>query len=43
MRLAAKVLNYADLAHILSNIEQEERKEVEYEWIWKEVYALAQP
>jgi hypothetical protein len=37
MRLATQVLNYADLASSLSNIEQEERKEIEYEWIWKEV------
>ena len=37
MRLATQVLNYADLAISLSNIEQEERKEIENEWIWKEV------
>ena len=29
-------MNYSDLASHLDNLESEERKEAEFEWIWKE-------
>jgi hypothetical protein len=30
------VMNYSDLASHLDHLESEERKEAEFEWIWKE-------
>ena len=29
-------MNFSDLASSLDRLEQEERKEVEFEWIWKD-------
>lgn len=34
--LAARLMNFSDLASSLERLEQEERKEAEFEWIWKE-------
>jgi hypothetical protein len=36
INLAASLMNFTDLASNLERLEQEERKEVEFEWIWKE-------
>ena len=30
------VMNYSDLAKHIDHLESEERKEAEFEWIWKE-------
>jgi hypothetical protein len=38
--LAVKVMNFSDLSSNLVSIESEERKESEFQWIWKEI---AQP
>ena len=35
IKLAANLMNFSDLASNLERLDQEERKEVEYEWIWK--------
>jgi len=40
IKLAVKVMSYSDLASHLASLESEERKEVEFDWIWKD---LAQP
>jgi hypothetical protein len=36
IELAVSVMNYSDLASHLDHLESEERKESEFEWIWKE-------
>ena len=36
IKLALRVMNFADLTSNLEQLEQEERKEAEFEWIWKE-------
>jgi hypothetical protein len=36
IKLAGSLMNFSDLASSLERLEQEERKEVEFEWIWKE-------
>ena len=36
IELSAKMINYSDLASHLDILESEERKESEYDWIWKE-------
>lgn len=36
IKLALKVMNFSDLTSSLLQLEQEERKEAEFEWIWKE-------
>ena len=36
IKLALRVINFADLTSNLEQLEQEERKEAEFEWIWKE-------
>ncbi len=36
IKLALKVMNFTDLTSSLEQLEQEERKEAEFEWIWKE-------
>ena len=36
INLALRVMNFADLTSNLQQLEQEERKEAEFEWIWKE-------
>jgi hypothetical protein len=36
IKLALRVMNFADLTSNLEQLEQEERKEGEFEWIWKE-------
>ena len=35
INLAGRLMNLSDLASDLEKLEQEERKEVEFEWIWK--------
>lgn len=35
IKLAVNVMNLSDLANNLEQLEQEERKEAEFEWIWK--------
>jgi hypothetical protein len=40
IELAVKVMNFSDLSSNLVSIESEERKESEFQWIWKEI---AQP
>jgi hypothetical protein len=36
IKLAMKVMNFSDIAGSLERLNQEERKEAEFEWIWKE-------
>ena len=36
IELAVSVMNYSDLTSHLDQLESEERKEAEFEWIWKE-------
>jgi hypothetical protein len=36
INLATRMMNFSDLASNLERLDQEERKDVEYEWIWKE-------
>ena len=36
IELAVSVMNYSDLASHLDQLESDERKEAEFEWIWKE-------
>ena len=36
IKLAMKVMNFSDIASSLERLNQEERKEAEFEWIWKE-------
>ena len=36
INLATRLMNFSDLASNLERLDQEERKEVEYEWIWKD-------
>ena len=36
INLVLRVMNFADLTSNLQYLEQEERKEAEFEWIWKE-------
>ena len=36
IKLAIKVMNFSDIAESLERSNQEERKEAEFEWIWKE-------
>ncbi len=36
IKLANRLMNFSDLASSLERLESEERKEVEFEWIWKE-------
>jgi hypothetical protein len=36
IELAASVMNYSDLASHLDQLVSEERKESEFDWIWKE-------
>ncbi len=36
IKLASQIMNFSDLNNSLERLELEERKEVEYEWIWKE-------
>ena len=36
IKLASRLMNYSDLTSNLERLEQEERKEVEFEWIWKD-------
>lgn len=36
IKLATCLMNFSDIASSLENLEQEERKEVEFEWIWKD-------
>ena len=38
--LAVSVMNYSDLASHLDQLESEERKDAEFEWIWKEKVIL---
>ena len=35
IKLAMNVMNLSDLTDNLNHLEQEERKEAEFEWIWK--------
>lgn len=35
IKLAVSVMNFADLTDNLQQLEREERKEAEFEWIWK--------
>ena len=35
MKLVLRVMNFSDLIDSLDNINNEERKENEFEWIWK--------
>ena len=35
INLAGRLMNFSDLTLSLERLEQEERKEVEFEWIWK--------
>jgi hypothetical protein len=35
IELAARVMNYSDLKSHLDKLESEERKEAEFDWIWK--------
>jgi hypothetical protein len=35
IKLASLLMNFSDLTLSLERLEQEERKEVEFEWIWK--------
>ena len=35
IELAVRVMNYSDLATHLDHLESEERKETDFEWIWK--------
>ena len=35
IKLAGCLMNFSDLTLSLERLEQEERKEVEFEWIWK--------
>ncbi len=35
IKLAVSVMNFSDLANSLHQLEEEERKEAEFEWIWK--------
>ncbi len=35
IKLALKVMNFSELSSKLELIENEERKETEFEWIWK--------
>ena len=36
INLATRLMNFSDLASNLERLDQEERKDVEYEWIWKD-------
>jgi hypothetical protein len=36
INLATRLMNLSDLASNLERLDQEERKDVEYEWIWKD-------
>jgi hypothetical protein len=36
IKLALNVMNFADLNSNLEELEKEERKEVEFDWMWKE-------
>ena len=36
INLATCLMNFSDLASNLERLDQEERKDVEYEWIWKD-------
>jgi hypothetical protein len=36
IKVAMKVMNFSDIAGSLERLNQEERKEAEFEWIWKE-------
>ncbi len=36
MKIALESMNFSDLARHLNVLEQEERKEAEFDWIWKE-------
>ena len=35
IKLASRLMNFSELTLSLERLEQEERKEVEFEWIWK--------
>jgi hypothetical protein len=37
MKLVERVMNFSDILGYLENIKNEERKENEFEWIWKEI------
>ena len=36
IKLAMKIMNFSDLAGSFERLNQEERKEAEFDWIWKE-------
>ena len=36
IKLALNVMNFADLNSNLEELQKEERKEVEFDWMWKE-------
>lgn len=36
IKLALMVMNFSDLSSKLEEIGKEERKEIDFEWIWKE-------
>ncbi len=36
IKLALKLMNLSDLTSSLVSLEKEERKEAEFEWIWRE-------
>ena len=36
INLAGRLMNLSDLASDLEKLEQEERKDIEYQWIWKD-------
>jgi hypothetical protein len=36
IKLSIKVMNFSEIAGSLDRLNQEERKEAEFEWIWKE-------
>jgi hypothetical protein len=40
IELAASVMNFSDLESHLDKLVSEERKESEFEWIWKEIPIL---
>jgi hypothetical protein len=43
IKLASSLMNFSDLPPFLERLELEEKKEVEFEWIWKERINLITP
>ena len=37
IKLSGRLMNFSDLTSNLEILEKEERKEVEFEWIWKDI------